>query len=134
MVFLKARKRVTEALNLVVGERRRERERGVKKNDMLAALFDSDGGDVVFHDEEIVDFLVSLLVAGYDTTSTTMTLAVKFLTDTPSALAQLQVRILPYHSHVWRGERVGERKKTKLVQKSQQKECAKALKSHKFNG
>lgn len=81
---------MTEALNLVVGERRRERERGVKKNDMLAALFDSDGGDVVFHDEEIVDFLVSLLVAGYDTTSTTMTLAVKFLTDTPSALAQLQ--------------------------------------------
>lgn len=87
---IQARKRVTEALNLVVGERRRERERGVKKNDMLAALFDSDGGDVVFHDEEIVDFLVSLLVAGYDTTSTTMTLAVKFLTDTPSALAQLQ--------------------------------------------
>ncbi|XP_024992049.1 cytochrome P450 90A1-like [Cynara cardunculus var. scolymus] len=87
---IQARKRVTEALNLVVRERRRERERGVKKNDMLAALFDSDGDDVIFCDDEIVDFLVSLLVAGYDTTSTTMTLAVKFLTDTPLALAELK--------------------------------------------
>ncbi|KAJ0546435.1 putative cytochrome P450 [Helianthus annuus] len=52
---------------------------------MLAALFDSDCDD-----DEIVDLLVSLLVAGYDTTSTTMTLAVKFLTDTPSALAELK--------------------------------------------
>ncbi|KAK9063375.1 hypothetical protein SSX86_017245 [Deinandra increscens subsp. villosa] len=83
---IQARKRVTSALHLVVRERRIERESGVKKNDMLAALFDSDCDD----DEEIVDFLVSLLVAGYDTTSTTMTLAVKFLTDTPSALAQLK--------------------------------------------
>lgn len=93
-VFFKARKRVTEALHLVVRERRLERERGVKKNDMLAALFDNDCDDVMFSDDEIVDFLVSLLVAGYDTTSTTMTLAVKFLTDTPSALAQLKVCIL----------------------------------------
>ncbi|KAI3731136.1 hypothetical protein L1987_62319 [Smallanthus sonchifolius] len=86
---IQARKRVTEALHLVVRERREKRERGVKRNDMLAALFDSDCDDVTFCDDEIVDFLVSLLVAGYDTTSTTMTLAVKFLTDTPSALAQL---------------------------------------------
>ncbi|XP_076916534.1 3beta,22alpha-dihydroxysteroid 3-dehydrogenase-like [Bidens hawaiensis] len=87
---IQARKRVTEALHLVVRERRVEREKGVKKNDMLAALFDSDCDNITFSDEEIVDFLVSLLVAGYDTTSTTMTLAVKFLTDTPSALAQLK--------------------------------------------
>ncbi|KAI7747634.1 hypothetical protein M8C21_016124 [Ambrosia artemisiifolia] len=89
---IKARERVAEAFRLVVMQRRRESERGMKKNDMLAALFDSggDGGGVGFTDDEIVDFLVSLLVAGYDTTSTTMTLAVKFLTDTPLALAQLK--------------------------------------------
>lgn len=57
---------------------------------MLAALLAGDGG-VGFSDEEIVDFLVSLLVAGYETTSTSMTLAVKFLTETPLALAQLKV-------------------------------------------
>lgn len=55
---------------------------------MLEALLAGDDG---FSDEEIVDFLVALLVAGYETTSTIMTLAVKFLTETPLALAQLKV-------------------------------------------
>ena len=55
---------------------------------MLGALLAS--GDH-FSDEEIVDFLLALLVAGYETTSTIMTLAIKFLTETPLALAQLKV-------------------------------------------
>ncbi|MBA0571431.1 hypothetical protein Golob_005006 [Gossypium lobatum] len=85
---IKARTKVAEALSLIVRERRREYERGAKKNDMLAALL---AGDDKFSDEQIVDFLVALLVAGYETTSTIMTLAVKFLTETPLALAQLKV-------------------------------------------
>lgn len=86
-----ARGKVVDALSIVVRERRREsEEEGERKNDMLAALLAGDGG-VGFSDEEIVDFLVSLLVAGYETTSTSMTLAVKFLTETPQALAQLKV-------------------------------------------
>ncbi|XP_010262836.1 PREDICTED: cytochrome P450 90A1 [Nelumbo nucifera] len=85
---IKARKKVAEALRLIVGKRRRESEGGeVKKKDMLAALL--EGGEGGFSDEEIVDFLLALLVAGYETTSTIMTLAVKFLTETPAALAQL---------------------------------------------
>ncbi|TYH00588.1 hypothetical protein ES288_A10G290300v1 [Gossypium darwinii] len=83
----KARTKVAEALSLIVRERRKEYERGAKKNDMLAALL---AGDDKFSDEQIVDFLVALLVAGYETTSTIMTLAVKFLTETPLALAQLK--------------------------------------------
>ncbi|CAA2944034.1 cytochrome P450 90A1 [Olea europaea subsp. europaea] len=79
---IQARGKVAEALGLVVRARRRER-----KNDMLAALLDEEGG---LSDEEIVDFMVALLVAGYETTSTIMTLAVKFLTETPPALAQLK--------------------------------------------
>ncbi|KZV46942.1 hypothetical protein F511_06184 [Dorcoceras hygrometricum] len=60
---------------------------------MLAALLDEGGGGSggTFSDEEIVDFMLALLVAGYETTSTIMTLAVKFLTETPHALAQLKV-------------------------------------------
>lgn len=82
---------MAEALSKVVGERRSESERGERKNDMLGALLDEEaGGGRRFSDEEIVDFLVALLVAGYETTSTTMTLAVKFLTETPLALAQLK--------------------------------------------
>lgn len=86
--FLKARRKVAEALSLIVRERRKESEGGERKSDMLGALLAGDDG---FSDEEIVDFLLALLVAGYETTSTIMTLAVKFLTETPLALAQLKV-------------------------------------------
>ncbi|KAH7548366.1 hypothetical protein ACOSP7_032209 [Xanthoceras sorbifolium] len=86
---IKARTKVAEALSLIVRQRREESsESGETKNDMLAALLAT--GDGGFSDEEIVDFLVALLVAGYETTSTIMTLAVKFLTETPRALAQLK--------------------------------------------
>ncbi|CAI0415822.1 unnamed protein product [Linum tenue] len=95
---IQARTKVAEALSLVVRERRKEvevssagreeeKDKKKKRNDMLAALLAGDEG---FSDEQIVDFLVALLVAGYETTSTSMTLAVKFLTDTPLALAQLR--------------------------------------------
>ncbi|GAB2299525.1 hypothetical protein Dimus_033591 [Dionaea muscipula] len=87
---IKARRKVVEELRLVVRERRKESERGERKNDMLGALLDEEGGGGGFSDEEIVDFLVALLVAGYETTSTIMTLAVKFLTEKPLALAQLK--------------------------------------------
>jgi hypothetical protein len=83
---------VAEALSLVVKQRRKESELGEKRKDMLAALVASDDHGS-FSDEEIVDFLVALLVAGYETTSTSMTLAVKFLTETPLALAQITVNV-----------------------------------------
>ena len=83
---------MAEALSLVVKQRRIESESGEKRKDMLAALVASDDHGS-FSDEEIVDFLVALLVAGYETTSTSMTLAVKFLTETPLALAQITVSV-----------------------------------------
>ncbi|EOA20572.1 hypothetical protein CARUB_v10000884mg [Capsella rubella] len=85
---IQARRKVAEALTVVVMKRREEEEEETeKRKDMLAALLAADDG---FSDEEIVDFLLALLVAGYETTSTLMTLAVKFLTETPLALAQLK--------------------------------------------
>ncbi|XAR71934.1 hypothetical protein NMG60_11018395 [Bertholletia excelsa] len=85
---IRARREVAEALSQVVRQRRREREGGEKKNDILAALLDDEGG--LSSEAEIVDFMLALLVAGYETTSTIMTLAVKFLTETPLALTQLK--------------------------------------------
>lgn len=82
---------MAEALGLIVRQRRKRREAGDEKKDMLAALLTGDDG---FSDDQIVDFLLALLVAGYETTSTIMTLAVKFLTETPMALAQLKVSSL----------------------------------------
>ncbi|KAI9080690.1 hypothetical protein K1719_037356 [Acacia pycnantha] len=81
---IRARTKVAEALTLVVRERRNDDR---PRSDMLGALMAS--GDN-FSDEVIVDFMIALLVAGYETTSTIMTLAVKFLTETPLALAQLK--------------------------------------------
>ncbi|XP_020205637.1 cytochrome P450 90A1 [Cajanus cajan] len=84
---IKARTKVAEALTLIVRQRRKESMVGEKKNDMLGALLASG---YHFSDEEIVDFMLALLVAGYETTSTTMTFAVKFLTENPLALAHLK--------------------------------------------
>lgn len=88
--IFQSRTKVADALTVIVRERR---ENGLRRNDMLGALL---SGDQSFSDEEIVDFLLALLVAGYETTSTIMTLAVKFLTETPLALAQLKVRYSYY--------------------------------------
>lgn len=82
-----ARTKVAEALTLIVRQRRKDSVMGEIKNDMLGSLLAS--GDQ-FSDEQIVDFMLALLVAGYETTSTIMTLAVKFLTENPLALAQLK--------------------------------------------
>lgn len=79
---------MAEELGMVVRRRRKESDAGERKKDMLGALL---AGEEALSDDQIVDFLLALLVAGYETTSTTMTLAVKFLTETPRALAQLQV-------------------------------------------
>ncbi|KAF6153591.1 hypothetical protein GIB67_027458 [Kingdonia uniflora] len=96
---LKARTKVADALRTIVIERRKEFEKSnsnniqekKKRKDMLEALLEEGGsGGYGFSDEEIVDFLLALLVAGYETTSTIMTLAVKFLNENPLALAELK--------------------------------------------
>ncbi|MFQ6644019.1 hypothetical protein Gotur_018743 [Gossypium turneri] len=87
---IKARGEVAEALSKIVKERREEYEKGERKNDMLGALLGGEWEEDQLSNEQIVDFMVALLVAGYETTSTIMTLAVKFLTQTPLALAQLK--------------------------------------------
>ncbi|KAF8728981.1 hypothetical protein HU200_018287 [Digitaria exilis] len=95
---LKARKNVALALEEVIRKRmdeklmdggvegRKENNRG--KKDMVDLLLEAEGGS--FFMERMVDICVNLLAAGYDTTSLTMTLAAKFLAETPTALAQLR--------------------------------------------
>ncbi|KAF3777411.1 Cytochrome P450 90A1 [Nymphaea thermarum] len=89
---LKARSRAADALRATVKQRKgvwgEEAEEGDgqrRRNDMMEALL-REG----LSDEEIVDFLLALLVAGYETTSTIMTLAVKFISHNPRALSQLK--------------------------------------------
>ncbi|XP_020252374.1 cytochrome P450 90A1 [Asparagus officinalis] len=86
---IQARMKVAEKLRGVVRKRKEERKRngGEGINDMLDELMEAEEG---FSEEEMVDFLLALLVAGYETTPTIMTLVVKFLTDNPSALSLLK--------------------------------------------
>ncbi|KAF7807296.1 sodium/hydrogen exchanger 2-like [Senna tora] len=77
---LSARTKVAEALTRIVGERQRDTE---KRSAILGALMVSgDQTDRGFHSP--------LLVDGCETTI--MTLAFKFLTENPLALAQLKVK------------------------------------------
>ncbi|KAI0502134.1 hypothetical protein KFK09_017081 [Dendrobium nobile] len=95
---IKARKKVAEALMELVRRRKEEKmgesvvesaaeaERS-KKKDMVDELLVAEEG---FTEEEMVDFLLALFVAGHETTPTIMTLAAKFLADNPSALVLLK--------------------------------------------
>lgn len=82
-----ARTKVADMLRGVVQERCRHRAE-VAKKDMLGMLMENEEE---LSEEHMVDFMLALLVAGYETTSTIMTLAIKFLTETPLALSQLKV-------------------------------------------
>ncbi|KAH9608414.1 hypothetical protein KSS87_003383 [Heliosperma pusillum] len=90
---MKARGKVAKELTLVVKQRRIENGQGNNKKDIIGALLHEEAGrrgGRVFSDEEIADFLVAILVAGLETTSSSMTIAIKLLTDNPLALAQLK--------------------------------------------
>lgn len=94
--FDQARKKVAEALMELVKRRKEEKMKETeqeteKKKDMLDELLEAEEG---FTEEEMVDFLLSLLVAGHETTPMMMTLLVKFLTDNPSAFALVKVLVL----------------------------------------
>lgn len=92
---MQARKKVAEALRQVIREKMEERRKrrqnddddeervNDKDKDMVDTLLDGEGegGSCVLSEEEMVDFLLALLIAGYETTSTSITLAVKFLTS-----------------------------------------------------
>ncbi|KAH7672928.1 Cytochrome P450 E-class group I protein [Dioscorea alata] len=95
---LRARNKVAEALREVLRKRREEKQmrdrdeyeseqQRQKKRDMVEELLEAEAGGL--SEDEMVDFILALLVAGYETTSTIMTLAVKFLTENPPALALL---------------------------------------------
>jgi cytochrome P450 family 90 subfamily A polypeptide 1 len=86
------RKRMDDKLENHIRVADSEDEGNLEKKDMVEELFQAEDGS--FSVEEMVDFCLSLLVAGYEMTSVLMTLAVKFLTETPTALAQLKVGIM----------------------------------------
>lgn len=86
---LKGREQVLSALKIVISKRREEKR--IVKEDFLDQVLEmADEDKEQFNDQVVLDFLFGFLLAGYDTTSIAMTLAVKYLTETPRALQELR--------------------------------------------
>ena len=77
-------------LEQMIAERRSS---GDAHDDMLDALLRSgdDGAREKLSDEQIIDFIITLIYSGYETMSTTSMMAVKYLSDHPRALKDLKV-------------------------------------------
>ena len=87
---MQGREHVLSALKIVISERRKEK-RIVKQDFLDQVLEKADEDEEQFNDQVVLDFLFGFLFAGYDTTSIAMTMAVKYLTETPRALHELRV-------------------------------------------
>lgn len=88
---LKGRDHVTKTLTNIISERKRLGRRSVNTDFLDKVLeYQADHDDEEFSDHVIVDFLFAFLLAGYDTTSIAMTMAVQYLTENPKALQQLR--------------------------------------------
>nr|UTS77786.1 cytochrome P450 720B31 [Ginkgo biloba] len=84
---LKARNLLVSKICKTLEKRRRQRQGDeVVHNDLLTKLMAEES----LSDEIIADFLVFVLFAGHDASSRSMALAIKFLTDCPTALQQLR--------------------------------------------
>lgn len=76
-----------------------ERRRGLKadEDDFLQRLLREEAAVAAGHgltDEEIKDNILTLIIAGQDTTATAMTWMVKFLGENPEVLHTLTVKFL----------------------------------------
>uniref|UniRef100_A0A0C9RSL8 TSA: Wollemia nobilis Ref_Wollemi_Transcript_14951_1694 transcribed RNA sequence n=1 Tax=Wollemia nobilis TaxID=56998 RepID=A0A0C9RSL8_9CONI len=81
---MKAREFLIKMIYKSMEERRDHPE--IERNDLLTSLV----RDGQFSDEIIADLILFLLFAGYETSSTAMAFAVKFLTENPRALEELK--------------------------------------------
>ncbi|KAH9290545.1 hypothetical protein KI387_034662, partial [Taxus chinensis] len=97
-----ARRKIVSMLTEILHERRAFKGKGEDKdkdehNDMIAMLLNAeeDGYGSIskpkLTDDQILDLLIAIINAGYETVSTTTMMATKYLHDCPRALQQLRV-------------------------------------------
>ncbi|CAN6470741.1 unnamed protein product [Victoria cruziana] len=86
-----ARENILKLLRKIIEERRAS---DITYHDMLGVLLDTYDEKVKYKltDDQILDLLVAIIYAGYETVSTTTMMAVKYLHDNPRALSQIRVR------------------------------------------
>jgi cytochrome P450 len=83
-----------ESDQLIFDEIRRRRASGERGKDILSLLLDAkDESGEVPSEEELRDELVTLLVAGHETTATGLTWAFRWLLDQPATFAELRAAV-----------------------------------------
>ncbi|KAH9707939.1 cytochrome P450 85A1 [Citrus sinensis] len=81
------RKRVVRILRQIMEERRAS---SIVHNDMLDHLLRKEESNYNLSDEETIDQVITILYSGYETVSTTLMMAIKYLHDHPRALKELR--------------------------------------------
>jgi cytochrome P450 len=87
--FLSARAELSDYVRLGLAERRAEGANGREDILTMLALAEHDDGSRL-SDEEVTDHLLTLLVAGHETTAIALAWAIYWLARTPEALASLR--------------------------------------------
>lgn len=92
---LKARNRMYAMLDSVIARRRIRDGGGEAPSDFLQTLLRKHAGDEAdkLTDAQLKDNILTLLVAGHDTTTAGLTWLVKFLGENPDVLAKLRVSL-----------------------------------------
>ncbi|KAF3774484.1 Cytochrome P450 85A1 [Nymphaea thermarum] len=88
---LQAKVKIFELLGKIVEERRKPGAEAAG-NDILSSIVSKDDKKTKLRltDDQIVGLLISIIYAGYETVSTTMMMAVKYLHDNPKALRDIK--------------------------------------------
>ncbi|KAM3304645.1 abscisic acid 8'-hydroxylase 4 [Capsicum chacoense] len=84
---LQARKRIMKLLDKIIEARRKSKE---KYDDFLDHLLISDDQITQLTDEQIKDNILTMIIAGQDTTATAITWMIKYLDENPKALNKLR--------------------------------------------
>lgn len=89
-----AKKRMVKLIQKII-EEKREKKMSIINEDVADVLVNDKSEELT--DELISDNMIDLMIPGEDSVPVLITLAVKYLSDSPLALQQLMVRVLSYY-------------------------------------
>ncbi|CAO2840173.1 unnamed protein product [Amaranthus hypochondriacus] len=84
---LKAKKEMVKLVKKIIEEKRKKMEEGDDPNDVLEVLLSDQSGQLT--DDLMSDNVIDMMIPGEDSVPLLITLAIKFLSDSPLALQQL---------------------------------------------
>jgi len=89
MTNLQAKKEMVKLVKKIIQTKRANRIPGSDPNDVLDVLLNDQSGQLT--DDLMSDNLIDMMIPGEDSVPILITLAIKFLSDSPFALQKLKV-------------------------------------------